>query len=80
MDADTGQRRGSRVNHTRTALGLGFALALVSGLSASMLQVPDAPTTIAFYGLEYGLPIPVARAACCVRHVHGRARRKEMND
>ncbi|MET1084781.1 MAG: hypothetical protein ABWY12_17310 [Burkholderiales bacterium] len=37
------------MNQTRTALGLGFALALVSGLSASMLQVPDAPDTIAFY-------------------------------
>jgi hypothetical protein len=49
MDVDTGQRRGSRVNQTRTALGLGFALALVSGLSASALQVPDAPTTIAYY-------------------------------
>jgi hypothetical protein len=49
MDIDAGQRRGSRVNQPRTALGLGFALALVSGLSASLLRVPDAPTTIACY-------------------------------
>jgi hypothetical protein len=47
MDIDAGQRRGSRVNQPRSALGLG--LALVSGLSASLLRVPDAPTTIACY-------------------------------
>jgi hypothetical protein len=33
----------------RTPLGLGFALALVRGLSASMLHVSDAPTTIECY-------------------------------
>ena len=49
MDADAGQLRGSKVRRTRSALGLGFALALVAGLSASALRVPDAPTTIACY-------------------------------
>ena len=49
MDIDTVQRRGNRVNQTRTAVGLAFALTLVAGLSASALHVPDAPTTIACY-------------------------------
>jgi hypothetical protein len=49
MDVDAGQLRGSRVRRTRIALGLGFALALVAGLSASALRVLDAPTTIACY-------------------------------
>ncbi len=49
MDLDAGQLRGSRVSRTRIALGLGFALALVAGLSASVLRVPDATTTIACY-------------------------------
>ena len=49
MDADAGQLRGSNVRRTGIALGLGFALALVAGLSASALHVPDAPTTIACY-------------------------------
>jgi hypothetical protein len=49
MDVEAGQRRGSRVSRTRTALGLGFVLALVGGLSASVLRVPDAPLAIACY-------------------------------
>ena len=47
MDVDAGQLRGSRVRRGRLALGLGFALALVAGVSAQ--HVPDAPTTIACY-------------------------------
>ena len=43
MDFATGQRRGSRLRRSSSALGLGFALALVAVLSAS------APTTIAYY-------------------------------
>jgi hypothetical protein len=49
MDVDAGQLRGSRVRRSRLALRLGFALALVAGLSAAALHVPDAPTTIACY-------------------------------
>ena len=49
MDVDGGQLGGSRVRRTRIALGLGCALALVAGLSASALLVSDAPTTIACY-------------------------------
>jgi hypothetical protein len=49
MDVDAGQLRGTRVRRNRSAVGLGFALALVAGLSASALHVPDAPTTIACY-------------------------------
>lgn len=49
MDVNAGQRRGSRLRRSRFALGLGFVFALVAGLSASALQVPDAPTTIACY-------------------------------
>ena len=49
MDVDAGQLRGGRVRRSRFALGLGFALALVTGLSASALHVPDAPITIACY-------------------------------
>jgi hypothetical protein len=49
MDVDAGQLRGSRVRRSRFALRLGFALALVGGLSASAQRVPDAPTTIACY-------------------------------
>jgi hypothetical protein len=49
MDVDAGQLRGTRVRRSRSALGLGVALALVAGLSASALRVPDAPTTIACY-------------------------------
>jgi hypothetical protein len=49
MDVDAGQLRGSRLRRSRFALGLGFALALVAGLSVSALGVPDAPTTIACY-------------------------------
>jgi hypothetical protein len=44
-----GHRKGSRVSRARTAVGLGFALALVAGLSASVLGVPHATTTIACY-------------------------------
>jgi hypothetical protein len=49
MNVDAGQLRGGRVRRTRIRLGLSFALALVAGLSASALHVPDAPTTIACY-------------------------------
>ena len=49
MDVNAGQRRGNRLRRSRFALGLGSAFALVAGLSASALQVPDAPTTIACY-------------------------------
>jgi hypothetical protein len=49
MDVDAGQLGGTRVRRSRIALGLGFAFALVAGLSASALHVPDAPTTIACY-------------------------------
>jgi len=49
MDTDTGKLGGSTVRRTRTALGFGFALALVAGLSASALRVPHATTTIACY-------------------------------
>ena len=43
------QRKGPRANRARTAMGIGFALALVAGLSASVLRVPHATTTIACY-------------------------------
>ena len=49
MDTDAGKRRGRTVSRTRAALGLGFALALVAGLSASVLRVPEATITIACY-------------------------------
>jgi hypothetical protein len=49
MDVDAGQLRGSRVSRSRFGLRLGFALALVAGLSAFALGVPDAPTKIACY-------------------------------
>jgi hypothetical protein len=49
MDTDAGKLGGSTLSRTRAALGLGFALALVAGLSASMLRVPEATITIACY-------------------------------
>jgi hypothetical protein len=49
MDVDAGQLRGRRLVRGRFALGLGFALALVAGVSTSALLVSDAPTTIACY-------------------------------
>ena len=69
MDVDAGQLRGSRVRRSRFALGLGFALALVAGVSASALLVSDAPTTIACYAALADDLTPlfdpaVPRAAC----------------
>jgi len=49
MDTDAGKHRESRVSRARTALGLGFALALLAGLSVSVLRASDATTTIACY-------------------------------
>ncbi len=49
MDATQDSLEEADVRRTGSALGLGFALALVAGLSASALHVPDAPTTIACY-------------------------------
>ncbi len=69
-----GQRKGPRVSRTRTAMGLGFALALVAGLSASVLRVPHATTTIACYAalandltplFDSTVPNAAASAAVC---------------
>ena len=49
MDVNAGELGGSSARQTGIALGLGFAFALVAGLSASALRVPDAPSTIACY-------------------------------
>ena len=71
MDVDAGQLRGSRVGWSRFALGLGFALALVAGVSASALIVSDAPTTIACYAALaddltplFDPAVPGAAASC----------------
>jgi len=48
MDIDAGLQSAGRTSRTRAALVLGFALALVAGLGASVLRVSDA-TTVACY-------------------------------
>jgi hypothetical protein len=74
MDVDAGQLGGSTVRRSLLALGLGFALALVAGLSASAVRVPDAPTTIAYYAalatdltplFDSGVPAAAASRPAC---------------